>query len=91
MNIMEEKLMQMSKKFEVPINLIHDVSKVEIISNDTLIVQNHRGILHLDDDEIHINCGELIIKIFGFNLELGSISKTDILIVGNITNIDFLR
>lgn len=91
MNKFEEKLVELSRKLEVPTNLIRDVSKIEIIANDTVIIENHKGILHLDDMEIHINCGEIVAKIFGFDLKLGAISQTDILIVGNITNIDLLR
>ncbi|MFI3225928.1 MAG: YabP/YqfC family sporulation protein [Clostridia bacterium] len=91
MNKIEQKMIDISRKLEVPTNLIRDVSKIEVISNDTVIIENHKGILNLDDTEIHINCGDLIVKIFGFNLVLGAISQTDILIVGNITNIDFLR
>lgn len=91
MNKLEEKLIELSRKLELPTDLLRNVSKIEIFSNDTVMIENHQGILHLEDNEIHINCGELIVKFFGFDLELGAISSSDILIVGNISNIDFLR
>lgn len=89
MNKIEEKLIAFSRKLEVPTNLVRDVFKIEIISNDTILIENHCGILHLGDTEIFIDCQNTIVKMYGFNLKLGAISKTDILILGEITNIDF--
>ena len=90
-NKLENKLVNLSRKLEVPTNVIRNVSKIEIIASDTVSIENHKGILHYDETEIHINCGDFITRIFGFSLQLGSMSNYDLTIVGNIKNIDFLR
>ena len=91
MNKFEDKLVSLSRKMEVPSNLVRNVSKIEIISNDTVTIENHKGILHYEDTEIHVNCGDIIVRVFGFNLELLSMSSDILSIYGNIQNIDFLR
>lgn len=90
MNKFEQKMIDISKKMEMPSNMVRDVSKIEIISNDTINIESHKGILLYDTEEIDINCGEFILKILGFNLTLGAISSTDLQILGDIRTIDFL-
>ncbi|MFI3116098.1 MAG: YabP/YqfC family sporulation protein [Clostridia bacterium] len=89
MNKIEEKLIELSRKIEVPTNIVRNVSKIEIIASDTVLIENHCGILHLAETEVYIDCGNMIAKIYGFDLKLGAISKTDILILGEVTNLDF--
>ena len=86
-----DSLVNMSRKMEIPTNIVRNVSKIEIISNDTLNIESHKGILHYDDTEIHINCGEFVLRILGFNLSLGAISSIDLVITGDIKTVDFLK
>lgn len=91
MSKFEEKMLNLSRKLEVPSNIVRDVSKVEVVSNDTVFIENHNGVLLLSDSEIHINCGAMIVKISGENLDIASISSGDVSIFGLILKIDFVR
>lgn len=87
----EEKVIKFSRKIDVPSYIMRNVSKIEIIADDTIFIENHRGILLLEDTEVHVNCGDMVVKIRGFDLGVGSISTTDLTIFGTILNIDFVR
>lgn len=91
MKKIEQKVLNISRKMEIPTNLVRDVSKIELISNDTINIESHKGILRYDTEEIDINCGDFILKILGFNLTLGAISSTDLQILGDIRTLDFLK
>lgn len=87
----EDKMMNLSRKIDVPSNIVRNVSKIEIIADDTIFIENHRGILLLEDTDVHVNCGDIIVKIHGLNLDIGSISSSDLTIFGSVLNIDFVR
>lgn len=91
MKKIEDRLIDISKKIEVPTNILRNVSKIEIIAHDTISIENHKGILHYDDTNIDINCGDFIARISGFDLNLGTMDNTFLTIFGNIQNIDFTR
>lgn len=91
MSRFDDKMISLSKKLDVPSEVVRNVSKIEVISNDTIFIENHRGILLLEDTQVHVNCGDIIVKISGFDLDIGSISSSDLSVFGTILNIDFVR
>ena len=62
-------------------------SKVELVGDGELRVENHKGILAYGQEEIHVSGGVFLIKIAGQGLELRAMTGIELLITGKISQI----
>lgn len=58
--------------------------RIELLGDQELRVEYHKGILAYGAEEIHISGGKLIIRVLGSGLELRSMTATQLLITGRI-------
>lgn len=78
-----------SNALELPKELILDVAKVTLVGNNSVTVENHKGILEYNEDQIRINtCGGVLI-IIGSKLNIKSILQEEITITGEIKNVGY--
>ncbi|HOR87000.1 MAG TPA: sporulation protein YqfC [Bacillota bacterium] len=75
--------------FELPKDIVLDVSKVVIIGAGQITVENHKGLIEYSEELIRINTGSGIMKLCGRNLTIKNIIQEEIAITGVITNIEF--
>ena len=80
---------KLSNTFELPKDIVLDVSKVIIIGTGQVTVENHKGIVEYSEELIRINTGSSIMKLSGRNLTIKTILQEEITIVGEITSIEF--
>jgi sporulation protein YqfC len=80
---------KISNTFELPKDIVLDVSKIIIIGTGQVTVENHKGIVEYSEELIRINTGSCIMKLNGKNLTIKTILQEEITIVGEITNIEF--
>ncbi len=80
---------RISNTFELPKDIIMDVSKVIIIGTGQITVENHKGIVEYSEELIRVNTGSGILKLCGRNLAIKTILQEEITITGEITNIEF--
>lgn len=80
---------KLSNTFELPKDIVLDVSKVIIIGTGQITVENHKGIIEYSEDLIRINTGSGIMKLCGKNLTIKMILQEEITITGDITSIEF--
>ncbi len=80
---------KVSNAFELPKDIVLDVSKVIIIGTDQITVENHKGIVEYSEELIRINTGSSIMKLTGRNLIIKTILQEEITITGEITGIEF--
>jgi sporulation protein YqfC len=80
---------KLSNTFELPKDIVMDVSKVTAIGTEQVTVENHKGIVEYSEDLIRINTDSGIIKLCGRNLTIKTILQEEITITGKITNIEF--
>jgi len=80
---------RISNTFELPKDIIMDVSKVIIIGTGQITVENHKGIVEYSEELIRVNTGSGIMKLCGRNLAIKTILQEEITITGEITNIEF--
>lgn len=64
-------------------------SHIEIIAGKQIIIENHKGILEYSDTLMRINLGKMVARVTGANLELKTLSITDICIVGDINSLEY--
>lgn len=82
----KEKFAEM---FVIPKEVLLDFPKITLIGNNQLTIENYKGIIEYDSEKIRINSVKGLIKIFGKDLEINTVTTEEIYITGNITNIEF--
>ncbi|MBP0979077.1 MAG: hypothetical protein J6C55_00295 [Oscillospiraceae bacterium] len=79
------------KFLQVPENIFSDISPIDFLSNQEVLIQDSKGILEYNDQNIKINIGNNIIANFkGRNLKIKSLSQKNLIITGFIISMNFL-
>ena len=73
--------------FDLPADIVAGGPRLELVGEHELYVENHRGILAYGDEEICVSGGNYIIRITGNNLELRAMTGIDLLITGEIKQV----
>ena len=74
--------------FEIPQELVSDISKITILGFNKMLVENYKCILEYQDIYIRIKMKQGLINITGFDLEINEMTKDDLIITGNVENIE---
>ena len=74
----------------MPLNVISDVPRIELMGKSNVNVENFRGILDYSENSIKINTTVGIIKLTGAELFIESITDEGIMVKGNIESIAFI-
>lgn len=71
---------------DMPVDMIKGCSRMTIIGNESILVENYKGIIEYEENVIRLSNN---INIFGGNLNIEEITDDDILITGIIKNVEF--
>lgn len=92
---MSEKEQRFKEKFTemlaLPKEIVLDMPKITMLGNSQIIIENYKGIIEYDSERIRINTARGLIKIFGQNLEINTITNEEVLITGKVSNVEFLN
>ena len=77
------------KLFEIPEELVSDIPKITILGFNKMLIENYKCILEYQDIFIRIKMKVGLVNINGTGLELNEMTKEDLIITGNIENVDF--
>lgn len=80
----------LSDALELPLDITLDLPKICIIGNKEVSINNHKGIIEYGSKLIRINSKIGIIKVIGSYLEIKNILAEEILIIGDIENIEII-
>ena len=71
---MENKLYKtkenLVERFDLPRDIILNLPKITIVSDNEITIENHKGVVHFDDKEVKINSSVGLISIGGKNFEI---------------------
>ncbi|NLL81548.1 MAG: sporulation protein YqfC [Tissierellia bacterium] len=87
---MDSIKVNLSEALELPIDITLDLPRICLIGNIELSISNHKGIIEYDNQVIRINSKSGIIKVTGNELEIKNILSEEILIIGNIEQVEIL-
>ena len=76
-----------AQMLELPADVIAGLSRLELIGDHELRIEQHKGILVYSREEIQVSTGKFIIKIMGNDLELRAMTGLELLITGQIRSI----
>ena len=79
----------LSNALELPKDIILDVAKVTLTGSNTVTVENHKGILEYNEDQIRINTSSGILTISGSKLNIKSILQEEITISGEVNSVSY--
>lgn len=79
----------LSNAFELPKDIVLDVAKVILIGNNSVTVENHKGIIEYNEDQIRVNTGSGVLIIKGAKLGIKSIVQEEITITGEIISVTY--
>ncbi len=75
---------------DVPLDVVCDLPRIEIIGTSRASIENFRGILDYDESCIKVNTTAGIVKISGDDIFIESITDDGIMIKGTIRNAEFI-
>ena len=84
------KAERVAEILDLPLDVISDIPRLEIMGNSQFTIENIRGILDYGENCIKINTTIGIIKIDGDELLIDNISDESIFIKGRIIRIEFI-
>ncbi len=89
----EERLTRMkeniSDALEIPKDILLDLPKITFIGNLQVNIENHKGIIEYETDNVRVKMKNGIIKVTGMDLAIKTIISEEIIISGKIASIDF--
>ena len=86
----EKKGHQIADALDLPLDVICDIPRSEIMGNSQISIENIRGILDYNENCIKINTTVGIMKIDGDELFIDSISDESASVKGRIIRIEFV-
>lgn len=78
-----------SNALELPKDIMLDVAKVTLIGNNSVTVENHKGVLEYNEDQIRLNTNCGVLTINGAKLNIKSILQEEITITGEVCGISY--
>jgi sporulation protein YqfC len=85
---LKEKITEM---LDLPKEIVLNVPKMTVVGNSDIIIENYRGIIEYDTIRIRVNTAIGIIKIYGTGLSIKAITSEDIIVSGEINQIEILK
>lgn len=76
---------------ELPKEVVLNISKMTMIGNQEILIENYKGVVEYSTTLIRINTGNHLLKITGKNLSINEITSEDIKISGLISSLEFLN
>lgn len=81
---------KVTKMLEIPDEVVSDRPKITSVGRKEVFVENYKGIIEFTNEIVRINSNYGIITITGENMKIKEITCDDIVIVGDIGNIDYV-
>ena len=88
---MMKNIRKIENALEITEGIIDDITKVTCLSNGKVYVENYLGIVEYEDYMVRINTSDGEIIIYGVDLNIGELTKDEMVITGEINNIQFER
>lgn len=76
-------------KLDVPRNIVLKMPKVEIVGKNEIKIENHKGIIIFDTNEIKINTKLGVLRIEGANFNLLFMGGQTLVIEGSFKSLEY--
>ena len=86
----EKRAHGIAEALDLPLDVVCDIPRSEIMGNSQICIENIRGVLDYNENCIKVNTTVGILKIDGDELLIDNISEESIFIKGRIIRIEFI-
>lgn len=87
----KEVLNGAAELFDLPPDLVAGLPHIEVVGSTHFYMERHKGILSYSGAEIDINGETCIVRVFGEDLELMSMTGDQLRIKGTITRVEWVK
>lgn len=84
-------LNEAAELFDLPADVVAGLPHVEMVGTNHFYMEHHHGILSYSGEEIAINGDRIMIRVFGENLELVSMTGDALRIQGTIRRVEWVN
>lgn len=81
---------KVAKLLEIPGEIVSDRPKITTVGRREVYVENYKSIVAFSEELVKINSQHGMITITGKNMKIREITSEDIIIYGDIDNIDYI-
>lgn len=78
-----------AKLFDLPLDALAGLPKVEICGTEEAVIENHKGILEYGENLLTINLGKHVLYINGSNLNITAMNEQGLRVHGKIESIRY--
>ena len=77
--------------FDLPGEVVWDLPRITIVAGNRVVVENHKGLMDYNENSIVVAGGRVEVRILGNDLELRAMNADELLITGDVFNVEFIR
>ena len=81
----------LSEALELPKEVLLNLPVLTILGTSDILIENHLGIISLENNEILLKTREFNIRIKGNNLQLNELSREGVKVLGSIDGVEFIK
>lgn len=82
-------LQKLARVLELPADIVMDISRITMLGNQQLLIENHRGIIEYTPSTIRVNLDQGTMTVRGKAMSLGNLQLDQILIEGKVEEIKY--
>ena len=86
----EDRAIKVAHALDIPLDVLCDVPRTEIVGKGIISIENSRGILDYNENCVKVNTTEGIVKIDGDELFIESITDEGVVIRGTVVRVEFI-
>ena len=87
----EDMLARMAELFDLPSDLVAGACHLELLGDRQFFLEGHEGILSYGTEQIDISAGTLVVRVKGKDLQLRSMTDSEVRIRGLIEAVEYIR
>lgn len=81
--------LEVAERFELPAQALSGVAKLTITGARRAVIEDHKGLLALEEDLVAVDGGRVTIRLHGEGLQLRAMDKSELVITGEIFSAEF--
>lgn len=78
-----------ARKLEMPAEVVAGLPRVEIKGCREVYIENHRGLLLYEQNEMHVNGGQVVVKLTGQGFVIKAMNATELRVEGLLFGVEF--
>ncbi|MGI5970960.1 MAG: YabP/YqfC family sporulation protein [Oscillospiraceae bacterium] len=79
-----------AEKFGLPADVVANTIRLVLTGSRQLYIENHRGVLGLDEYSITVAGGRVNVRIFGSGLRLRAMNRHEMFVTGEFKTIEYI-